>query len=203
MTYSNRKHLHCKLARCADFTSIHVHIGSPPWTCSWKRTGLTNMEVCDIHNALTLFSPCADSQRLIHSITAEDLLAFKADVEKCCKFISKMRGKKANGPAILDAFNYHLEQEFPDVFPPAMEVEEEAPVSSKKRGRPSSLESAPSGDSPERQPKKRAAKLAEEEIEAPAATGLSASEKVKRTLVKCPLSALPYTCFVGHWRRLL
>lgn len=104
----------------------------------------------------------------------EDLLAFKAEVEKCCKFISKMRGKKANGPAILEEFSAQLEQEFPDVFAPAMEVEE-APMASKKRGRPS-LESSASLESPERQPKKKAAKHEEDKhhIE----SGLSAAEKV-------------------------
>lgn len=161
------------------------------------------MEVCQTHKIATIFS--LDTGPLFVNIFhSEDLLAFKADVEKCCKFISKMRGKKASGSAILEAFNHHLEQEFPDVFPPEMEVEEEAPVSTKKRGRPSLADSALSLESPERQPKKKAAKLAEDEVDAAAVSGLGASEKVQVSLVDrtAPVAItcsvfIPADCFEG------
>lgn len=86
-----------------------------------------------------------------------------------------MRGKRADGPVILAQINALLEKEFPDVFPPAMEVEEEATVNTKKRGRPST--DSTSTESPDRQPKKKSAKHAVEEEE-PEAEGLSAAEKV-------------------------
>jgi hypothetical protein len=130
---------------------------------------------------------------------AEDVLSFKDDVEKCCKFISKMRGKKANGAAILAEFESLLEQEFPDVFPPAIEVEENPQVSSKKRGR-SSTDGAASPGSPERHPKKKSARHAEEEAEAPASDGLSASEKVRivRNQQVYPTSCCCSRCFADR-----
>jgi hypothetical protein len=112
------------------------------------------------------------------------VLAFKADVDATCKFISKMRGKKPAAAVILSTFTALLEQEFPDVFAAEMEVEEpaEVPASSKKRGRPS-VESAASVESPERQPKKKAARqVVEEAPEAEEGPGLSAAEKVSLQL---------------------
>jgi hypothetical protein len=111
---------------------------------------------------------------------ADDVLAFKEDVDATCKYISKMRGKKPAAAVILATFTALLEEEFPDVFAADMEVEEpaEVPTSSKKRGR-QSVESAASVESPERQPKKKAARqVVEEAPETEEAAGLSASEKV-------------------------
>lgn len=114
----------------------------------------------------------------------DDLLSFKQDVDACCKYFAKMRGKKADSVYLAELFTSMLQQEFPEVFGSAEEeMEVEEPASSKKRGR-QSMESVASVNSAEKPPKKKAAKQNEvvEVEEEP--TTLSNAEKVRPCCVK-------------------
>lgn len=104
-------------------------------------------------------------------------MAFKQDVDACCKYFSKMKGRKADSAYLSDLFTSMLQQEFPEVFGRAEEeMEVEEPASSKKRGR-QSIESVASPNSAEKPPKKKAAKQEIAEADEVEPSTLSGAEK--------------------------
>lgn len=108
----------------------------------------------------------------------DNVHAFKSDVDACCKFFSKVRGKRQDAVVVSEMFASLLEAEFPEIF--GNENPESAAVdnssNSKKRGRVS-IDSVEVEGTPERQSKKKAARQEKEEVVEVVAT-LSAAEKV-------------------------